>query len=171
MASPASSEPIEAIPLLGRSWYRRGAGYWLRRVGVAMYYLVTTAVVGGLGAGIFSAVSAGWGQWRSVATVALVCAAVVAAGVGVRDFRRKVAAPPTPEEARRKWNRAGAMAARGRSNPLGLPGVLLGLVLLPVTAGYLLGVAVPDVFSPRTVNERGAWLDHERRQAAAARRR
>ncbi|GAA1982850.1 hypothetical protein [Kitasatospora viridis] len=163
MASPASSEPVEAIPLLGRSWYRRGAGYWLRRVGVAVYYLLITAVVGGLGAAIFSAVSASWGQWRPIATVALICAAVIAAGFGVRDFRRKLAAPPTPEEARRKWNRAGSAAARGRSTPFGLLGLLLGLVLLPVTAGYLLGAVVPDVFSPRTINERGAWLNHTRR--------
>ncbi|MDH6139582.1 hypothetical protein P3T35_001582 [Kitasatospora sp. GP30] len=166
MKSAASSERVEAIPFLKRSWYRRDAGYWLRRAWLALFQLALIAFLAGLGSYLFIQFSAGWGRWRPAATLLLTGAAVVAVGFGVRDFRRRAASPPTPEEVRRKRGRGPGLARAGQ-----LPVVLLGFVILPVMAGYLLGAVLPDILTARTIRERGAWMDHERKQAAPARRR
>ncbi|MCC9309008.1 hypothetical protein LN042_18280 [Kitasatospora sp. RB6PN24] len=133
---------------------------------MALIQLAVVAYMAGLGSYLFVHLSTGWGRWRPVATVILVGATAAAIGLGVREFLRRAASPPTPEDLRHKRARGLGLARAGQ-----LPVILLGFVVLPVMAGYLLGAALPDIFTARTVNERGAWLDHERRQAAQARRR
>ena len=49
MSAPTRTEdglPIERLPWLGRSWYKRGPSYWLRRVTAVLLFAVGLAVAG-----------------------------------------------------------------------------------------------------------------------------
>lgn len=69
---------VENLPFLGRSWYRRGASYWIRRAMITGMLLVALAVMtvmtGGLVEGI---ATANMPLWVRVVILIIIAAAVV----------------------------------------------------------------------------------------------
>jgi hypothetical protein len=165
MSSRASSEPFKPakLPVVGTTWVRRGAGYWLRRIFISGYVIV---ILSGLFAiilyGFFHLVSSLPTGWRLVCEVAY-CALCVVGGVwGWVRARRKVRSaretPPTPEEAQR-INRAGQRAAPGLASAGRLPALLLMPFLAPLFAwllGTLLAVSLVRVLSTE-IEARRRW--------------
>jgi hypothetical protein len=81
---------IEPVKLLGTSWYRRGPGYWARRFGLSVTYLLLAA---GAGAVSVLLVRVFWADRKPVplavvVTVVGVVATVWTAAVTVRAYRR-----------------------------------------------------------------------------------
>lgn len=78
------SKQVESLPFLGRSWYRRGPGYWARR---ALYSVVCLLVLG-----LFTFIS--WSLVQAIATdneipwwVKVLVLAVIAAAIAYSVIR------------------------------------------------------------------------------------
>lgn len=108
MASKASSEapapgfsvPVPALPKLGRTWYRRGALYWLCRVRTAVFFLLVVAMFGFFALSLYSGFrdilpSTARGVWDVVQVVAS-CVTFVWGWVTQRRSHRKALLDPPP---------------------------------------------------------------------------
>ncbi|MFI1926991.1 MULTISPECIES: hypothetical protein [unclassified Streptomyces] len=149
MASPASSEPAEAmtvqipaLPKLGRTWYRRGPLYWLCRARTTVFLLLVMAAVCFMAVSLYEGFRSEMPPTVRVicdgVQVAVSCAALVLGWVKQRRGHHEgLLNPPTPEQtrqAKRDHNsRAPGRAAAGR----GL--ALLAAPVLPAFAAYLVG--------------------------------
>lgn len=130
---------VPALPGVGRTWYDRSGGYWTRRVGLSVMWLVVLFVVVLIDVGIFTSIrhSSGTGF-----TVALAVDAAVAVAVLVYFAVRTA----------RRWNTA-SLPGRARTTQRagrGRSGVLSGFLQI----GYLLAVlaaAVVFLFCPALI--------------------
>ncbi|MEU9099366.1 hypothetical protein [Streptomyces sp. NPDC048361] len=122
MASRASSDSAAPakIPLLGTSWYRRGVGYWFRRVAAVGLQIVLASLFGlipvAMWRGVESGLPTGWHRAVNIAMGVLGLVFLVRGWItGQRIVRAKLADPPTPERAwvLRRQRRSG----RGSANP------------------------------------------------------
>ncbi|MFJ2163063.1 hypothetical protein [Streptomyces sp. NPDC087856] len=150
MASRASSEApapgtpvqIPALPKLGRTWYERGALYWLCRVRTTVFLIVLMGVVSVFAIGLYQGFTSEWSPTvRTVwnwATVVASCGALVWGWWTQRgEHRKALLDPPTPAQAvqaKRDHNRqAPGRAFAGRWM------ILLLVPVLPALAAYLVG--------------------------------
>jgi len=172
MASNASSEtpapgfsvPVPALPKLGRTWYRRGALYWLCRVRTAVYFAFVIAMVGFFALSLYAGFrdvlpSTARDAW-DVAQVVASCAALVWGWVTQRrGHREALLDPPSPGQtlqAKRDHNRrAPGLVALGR----GL--VILAAPVMPALAAYIAGWLIAWVTVRAYPSEVGArrWLE------------
>lgn len=150
MASRASSEApthgtpadIPALPKLGRTWYRRGALYWLCRARTTTFLIIMMVVVSVFSLELYDGFTSEWSPtvrlvWNWATGVAS-CGALVWGWVKQRrEHHQALLDPPTPAQtirAKREHNRqAPAKAFAGRWI------VLLLVPVLPVVAAYLVG--------------------------------
>lgn len=100
----AAGPPIPKIRLLGRSWYRRGPGYWARRAGLTFVYLVSASFAVLIGVGLVTAIlSHAHGVARVIVTIVIV--GIVAASythailASTRRRRRRHEDPPSSDAA------------------------------------------------------------------------
>ncbi|GAA2469805.1 hypothetical protein ACFPFX_12255 [Streptomyces mauvecolor] len=164
MGSRVSSESAgpAKLPLLGTSWYRRGVGYWLRRVRLVVFQLV----FGGLFAllsvaiwqGIESGLPTGWHRAVDVVMGVLGLIGFVRGWIwGRRTIRTKLADPPTPEQA---WIRhRQARRGRGSANPdFGRRGgaLLFFTPFLPPCVAWWIGMTCAVQFIRELPSEVGA---------------
>ncbi|MBK3581867.1 hypothetical protein JHN63_50640 [Streptomyces sp. MBT65] len=150
MASRASSEApadgtpihIPALPKLGRTWYKRGALYWLCRVRTTAFLLVLMGAVSFFALALYQGFTSEWSPTvRLVWNWATGVASCGALGWGWvtqrREHRKALLDPPTPAQtiqAKRDHNRqAPAKAFAGRWM------VLLLVPVLPALAAYTVG--------------------------------
>ncbi|WSQ10003.1 hypothetical protein OG604_20795 [Streptomyces sp. NBC_01231] len=154
MASRASSEVpalaapvnIPALPKLGRTWYKRGALYWLSRARTTVFLLLVMAMLCFVSLSLYRGFRSEMPPAvRAVcdgAQVVASCAALVWGWVKQRrSHREALLDPPSPQQtwvAKRDHNRRA-----GRSAGWGAAGgrVLLALVapVMPAFAAYLVG--------------------------------
>ncbi|WP_329455339.1 hypothetical protein [Streptomyces sp. NBC_01497] len=151
--------------MVGTTWYRRGFGYWLRRVAVSFFSIVVIGAVFALVVyGFFHLVSPVPGALRAVLDIAY-CALCLVGGVwgwtrARRQVREALAAPPAAAGARTR-SAAAQGAAPGRAMAGRLPALLLMPFLAPLLAwflGLLLAAAFVRV-PPAEISARRA-LDH-----------
>ncbi|MFC9280680.1 hypothetical protein [Streptomyces collinus] len=150
MASRASSEapapgysvPVPALPRLGRTWYRRGAPYWLRRARTTLFVVLAMALFSLFVAGLYEGVrdllpSSARVVWDGVQAVASAVALVWGAVAQRREHRAALLDPPDPDRtlrARRDHERR----VPGRI-ALGRGLVLLAAPVMPAVAAYVAG--------------------------------
>lgn len=161
--------PIPKIRLLGTSWYRRGVGYWARRAGLSLLYLLLLAmvllVVGAVVSAIVSATT-GWTRVAILAAVALVVLAsyvhAVRALVLRRRARRQGGAPLTAAQRRdlERRRRRGGAAGLGTGGAT-LAGSTVGGAFLLVGSLAVVGLA-----STIVVDSLGKYLSDEEFYAA-----
>ncbi|MEU9478755.1 hypothetical protein [Streptomyces sp. NPDC048191] len=175
MASQASSEapapgfsvPVPALPKLGRTWYRRGALYWLCRTRTTVFILIVMAMFG------LFAVSLYMG-FRDLlpSTVRVVFDGVqVAASVVTlvwgwvaqrRSHREAMLNPPTPDQTRQaKRDRARRVPGR---IALGRGLVLIAAPVMPAFAAWIVGWLLAWTTVREYPSEVGArrWLEEHR---------
>lgn len=88
LPSELPAEELEAVPFLGRSWFARGPGYWLRRVVIVVLMLAGLAVACGIEYGLARAALAARPAALRVVLAAAVCLAFGSSFVRpVRAFR------------------------------------------------------------------------------------
>jgi hypothetical protein len=123
---------IPKLPGLGRTWYRRGAGYWLRRASGALLWAVLMALMCGVVIELYQsfrvhlppALRPVWDWTQAVAS----CGFAVWGWLQQRRaIRRKLLNPPTPAEA---WTNKRYDTQRGQN--LGRAAVIPALLVLPV---------------------------------------
>ncbi|MFD9823529.1 hypothetical protein [Streptomyces violascens] len=164
MASRASSDSAAPakLPLLGTSWYRRGVGYWLRRIWLALYQLVFGGLFVLLSVavwqGIESGLPAGWHRAVDVAMGGVSLAFLVRGWIwGRRTVRAKLAAPPTPEQTWIGYRQA--RTGRGSGNPtVGRRGgpLLFFAPFLPPCVAWWMGMTCATQFVREIPAEAGA---------------
>ncbi|MEU6402795.1 hypothetical protein [Streptomyces sp. NPDC046985] len=175
MASKASSEAATAaraaeipkLPGLGRSWYRRGALYWSRRVLTGVLWLLLLGVVGYLVIRLYQSFRtelppAARLAWDCVQGAAACAALVWGWTAERRRHAERLLDPPTPDESRARRrerahrNRGVTAAAR-----------VLWLIVLPVMPSVF-AYGVGAFLSALTVGESAAevgarrWLEDRR---------
>jgi hypothetical protein len=175
MASRASSEapapgfsvPIPALPKLGRTWYERGALYWLSRARTTVFIVLVMAMFGLFALGLYSGFRdvlppAARVVWDSLQVAASAVALVWGWVKQRRGHREALLNPPTPEEtlqAKRDHNRrVPGRIAMGR----GL--VLLAAPVMPAFAAYIAGWFAGWLTVREYPSEVGArrWLEEHR---------
>ncbi|MFG2149465.1 hypothetical protein ACGFRG_35475 [Streptomyces sp. NPDC048696] len=151
MGSRVSSEPtaVVKLPIVGTSWYRRGVGYWLRRVVWSGTALLTMVLMFGLLLGAFGSTVDGLsGVWPLVLWIAM-CAACVGAAIwgwiyARRQMRAKHAEPSSPEEAWKRHKESGQQVGSALSSPWRAM-VLLAPFMAPLFA-WMIGLLCASVF-------------------------
>jgi hypothetical protein len=132
---------IEKLPVIGTSWYERGAGYWVRRVWLflimALVVTLTSLLVGGFLVGIKDSSHTGF-------VVALIIEIVWSAaiiGYGMfRTARRWNDLDPATPLSRRKQRQAGT--AGSVLGTLARAGLVLGQVVLVLGSLLFFGLYV-----------------------------
>jgi cation transporter-like permease len=162
---------IEPISLLGTTWYERGWGYWLRRVGLSLAYLLFTAVCGVL-TGLI--VHAFWIEpdappaLKWVLTLIIAVIVLISATVTARAFNREYAGI--------NQRRDNKTSRRLLATSVGLVGlarlITIGVLALALCAFIGFGAAAMRfVYSlrPEFFGEHQARLRHEKthREAVA----
>ena len=144
--------------MIGRTWYRRGPSYWLRRVAMAAGLLALTAFAGFVAVALFEgAVSGLPDTGRRVCYIAQGVASVV--GIvwgwiaGRLQIRERLANPPTPAQSRSRQRTARTRGASAVSRR-GL--MLLLLPVLPAVIAYFLGSVCAGMFVRKLPSEVGA---------------
>ncbi|MET7483037.1 hypothetical protein [Streptomyces sp. NPDC005538] len=150
MASPASSEApadgtpvhIPALPKLGKTWYKRGALYWLCRLRTTAFLVILMGAVSFFSISLYTGFVSEWSPtvrlvWNWATGIAS-CGALVWGWVKQRqEHHEALLNPPTPAQAvqaKREHNRqAPGRAFAGRWM------VLLLVPVLPAVAAYLVG--------------------------------
>lgn len=130
MTRPPASIP--KLPGLGRTWYKRGPRYWLRRSSGALLWFVLMALMYYVVIGLYQTFRVNLPptlrtvyDWTQVAAS---CGALVWGWVKQRrDIRKKLLNPPTPAEA---WANKRYDTQRGQG--LGRAAVIPALIVLPV---------------------------------------
>lgn len=172
MASQASSEapapgfsvPIPSLPKLGRTWYRRGASYWLRRTGTAFSMVLLLAMFSvfalGLYAGFLDVLPPSLRiVWDGVQVVASAVAVVWGWIAQRRSHREALLNPPAPGQtlqAKRDHNRrVPGLIAVGRAL------VLIAAPVMPAFAAWIIGWLVAYATVREYPSEVGArrWLE------------
>ncbi|WP_405842959.1 hypothetical protein [Streptomyces sp. NBC_01518] len=158
---------IPKLPGLGRTWYKRGARYWLRRSSGALLWAVLVAFMGYVVFGLYLSFRVHlppiprmvWDWTQGAAS----CVALVWGWVKQRrDIRKRLLNPPTPTEA---WveKRYATQRGQGLGRALVLPALLV-LPVVPALFGWCVG-AVAAVFTvreyPSEIGARRA-LEHSR---------
>jgi hypothetical protein len=165
---PASAPPVQipALPGLGTSWYERGARYWLRRVGTAIFILVVMAMICFLAISLYQGfrdelpptVRTVW-DWAQV--IASCVAVVWGWVVQRRSYREDLLDPPTPTQAR---NRKRAEIRRSPRLAIAGRGLLaLAAPIMPAYAAWCVGWFVAMLTVREYPSEVGArrWLQKE----------
>ncbi|WP_432030023.1 hypothetical protein [Streptomyces sp. 1222.5] len=150
MASRASSEapapgysvPVPDLPRLGRTWYRRGAPYWLRRARTAVFAVLAMALFSLFALGLYEGVrdllpSTVRVVWDGVQVAASAVALVWGGVAQRRELREALLDPPDPDRvlrARRDHERR----VPGRI-ALGRALVLLAAPVMPAFAAHVVG--------------------------------
>ncbi|MEU5438598.1 hypothetical protein AB0G73_35390 [Streptomyces sp. NPDC020719] len=157
MGSRVSSELVK-LPMVGTTWYRRGAGYWLRRISTGCFLLALSALVMFLAVALFQGVIQAFPESWHTAGYVVEAAASVAAAVwgwvfGRRQVKAKLADPPTPDQAwttqrRAKIQGAGAVGGRGL--------VLLMAPVMPAVIAWWIGAVCAGMFVRELPSEVGA---------------
>jgi hypothetical protein len=123
---------IPALPSLGDTWYDRGPGYWARRVGLTLMWVVVLAAIASIDVGLFSGIRrsspTGFAVFLAV-DVALTIALLVYAAVGTA----------------RQWNtaslpgqvRAGGFLSRAGAVRNGFARFLCRVAVLVVAVAFL----------------------------------
>ncbi|MET7483038.1 hypothetical protein [Streptomyces sp. NPDC005538] len=158
---------IPKLPGLGRTWYKRGARYWLRRASGALLWFVILAFMCFIVLGLYQSfrphlpppLRTVWDWTQALAA----CGAFVWGWVKQRrDIREKMLNPPNPTQA---WLDKRYATQRGQG--LGRAAVLPALLVLPVVPAlfaWCVGT-IAAVFSvreyPSEVGARRA-LEHSR---------
>ncbi|MFJ9898578.1 hypothetical protein ACIQPR_35125 [Streptomyces sp. NPDC091280] len=123
---------IPKLPGLGRTWYRRGAGYWLRRASGALLWLVLTAMMCAVVVELYRsfrvhlppAPRVVW-DWTQVAAS---CGFAARGWMRQRRaIREKLLNPPTPAQA---WTDRRYDSRRGQN--LGRAALIPALLVIPV---------------------------------------
>ncbi|MER0448647.1 hypothetical protein ABR738_29510 [Streptomyces sp. Edi4] len=164
MASRASSDSVAPakLPLLGTSWYRRGAGYWLRRTRSVLVQFAFSALFGLFSVAVWqhieSGLPPGLHAGADMAMGALSLGFLVRGWIwGRRTIRAKLAAPPTPEQA---WQlHRLARAGRGSADPdFGRRGgpLLFFAPFVPPCVAWWVGATCATQFVRETPAEAGA---------------
>jgi hypothetical protein len=186
MAKPSprklARQQVESIPYFGRSWYRRGPGYWARRVVLTLICAVFLFLFGLIT----------WGLVRALATITIplfaraVLLAIVAAAIGFssrkawrafnvvnRAHRQGMVvtlAEASGEPRRSDADRRRRVVARGAG--LGSAAMLGGGALLVISVLFCIGWGVVILLTSlqRYVSpaEYAAWQRIERREAGLA---
>ncbi|MGP9018213.1 hypothetical protein ACT1U9_07350 [Streptomyces sp. BR1] len=152
---------------MGRSWYRRGVGYWLRRVVFSGSVLLTMALMFGLLLGVFGSTVDGLsGVWPLVLWIAMGALCVGAAIWGWtysrRQVRAKLAEPSSPEATWKQHKAGQRQVGTGLSSPWRAL-VLLALPFMAPLFAWVLGMLCAATFVRELPSEVGA------RRAMAAR--
>jgi hypothetical protein len=175
MASQASSEapapgysvPVPALPKLGRTWYERGALYWLCRARTAVFIILVMGLFGLFAGGLYAGFreelpSAVRAVWDAVQVVGA-CGALVWGWVKQRrGHREALLNPPTPEETlRAKRDHDGRVPGR---IAMGRLLVIIAAPVMPAFAGYLAGWLAAWATVREYPSEVGArrWLEEHR---------
>lgn len=172
MASRASSDvsaarprpEIPKLPGLGTSWYERGAGYWARRIRTAVVVLPVMAFSCYIAVRLYSGVPrsdlppTARMVWDWTQAVASAVAVVWGWMKQRRDHRKKILAPPTPQqmwEAKRGDTRRAPGLARAAFLPL-----LIAAPVLPMIVAWGVGWFVAMLTVREYPSEVGArlWL-------------
>ncbi|MFF3365805.1 hypothetical protein [Streptomyces misionensis] len=172
MASKASSEapapgfsvPVPALPKLGRTWYKRGALYWLCRVRTAVFFLLVIAMLGFFSLSLYSGFrdilpSTARAVWDAVQVVASCVTFVWGWVTQRRSHRKALLDPPSPGETYRAKRdhsrRTSGLVAMGR----GL--VILAAPVMPAFAAYAAGWLISWVAVREYPSEVGArrWME------------
>lgn len=123
---------IPKLPVLGRTWYKRGALYWLRRASGALLWLVLMSLMCGVVIELYQSfrlhlppiLRPVW-DWTQVAAS---CGLAVWGWVQQRRaIRKKLLNPPTPAQA---WINKRYDTQRGQN--LGRAALIPALIVLPV---------------------------------------
>jgi phage-related protein len=159
--------PVPALPKLGRTWYERGAPYWLCRVRTTVFIVLVMGLFGLFAMGLYEGFreelpSAVRGVWDAGQVVGA-CGALVWGWVKQRrGHREALLNPPTPEEtlqAKRDHDRR----VPGRIG-LGRGLVILAAPVMPAFAAYIVGWLAAWVTVREYPSEVGArrWLEEHR---------
>jgi len=127
---------IESLPLVGKTWYRRGPSYWFRRVLISLFFFVLAALDLALIASIIGS-SLGTEQGRVGSAVVLVLLVVVGIATGRLMWGKLPPGQYQRPSSRSVWGSAGTGAAIGtllRTGPLAGFFILFGSIF---TAGPL----------------------------------
>ncbi|MEU8030585.1 hypothetical protein AB0C13_18365 [Streptomyces sp. NPDC049099] len=172
MVSRASSEapaqgysvPVPALPKLGRTWYERGAPYWLCRARTTVFIILVMAMFALFVVGLYEGFrdvlpSAVRGVWDGVQVVASCVALVWGWMTQRRGHREALLHPPTPDQTRQ------AGSDRTRRVPgriaLGRALVLLAAPVMPTFAAWIVGWLAAWLTVREYPSEVGArrWLE------------
>ena len=125
---------IESLPIVGTTWYQRGAAYWVRRVGLSMFFLAFLALDLAIVASIVVPMLQKDSQ-RAAGLFLVVVVVVLGTAMGVWVWRRD------PDRDRRSANRAGSAggAAGAASGSLATAGIGIGGILIPVAVVITIG--------------------------------
>jgi hypothetical protein len=171
-ADSATLDPeIESLPFVGRTWYRRGPSYWLRRALFTLFFLVLAA----LNVAFLVAVALNGRnsqQDRIGSEVLLVLAVVVGLATGIWLWRQIPPADSKPPARRAVMTGVGTGAAAG-TLARAVGGVLAGAFLLIaaiLTVGPLVVVCLksltPVMYQERKARERlEPWFEARGRLA------
>ncbi|MBY8839978.1 hypothetical protein [Streptomyces sp. SP2-10] len=180
MASRASSEapaagysvPVPALPRLGRTWYRRGAPYWLRRARTTVFVVLAMALFSLFALGLYAGVrdllpSTVRVVWDGVQVAASVVALVWGAVAQRREHREALLDPPDPARTARA-KRDHDRRVPGRI-ALGRGLVLLAAPVMPAFAAYVAGRLLVWLTVREYPSEAGArrWLEEHATRPAA----
>ncbi|MFJ6899587.1 hypothetical protein [Streptomyces hokutonensis] len=142
---------IPKIPGLGRTWYKRGVGYWVRRASGALLWFVLMGMMCGVVVELYQSFRVHlpplprmlW-DWTQIAAA---CVALVWAWVKQhRAIREKMLDPPTPKQA---WieKRYGTQRGQNLGGALFLPALLV-LPVVPALFAWCVGTVI-GVFAVR----------------------
>jgi hypothetical protein len=162
--------PVPALPKLGRTWYDRGAPYWLCRARTTVFIVLVMAMFSLFALGLYAGFrdelpSAVRGVWDGVQVAGAGVALVWGWVKQRREHRAALLDPPTPDQtlqAKRDHNRrVPGRIAMGR----GL--VLLAAPVMPAFAAWIVGWLAAWLTVREYPSEVGArrWLEGHRSRA------
>jgi hypothetical protein len=158
---------IPKLPGLGRTWYERGARYWLRRASGALLWAVLMAFMCYIVLGLYQSFRVHlspiprlvWDWTQVAASGGLVVWGWVQQR---RAIRKKLLNPPTPAEA---WTKKRYDTRRGQN--LGRAAVIPALLVLPVVPA-LFAWSVGTLAAAFTVREYPSEVGARRAMEASA---
>src|SRR5689334_22377091 len=126
MSSIASRDrvEIESLPVIGTTWYERGPAYWVRRAGLALFFLALLALDVAIVASILAPMLQRDNQ-RAPGLFLLVVVVVVGTAMGVWVWRRD---PYVDSRSAQRAGRAGGAVGTG-SGSLATSGIGFGAIL------------------------------------------
>ncbi|MFG2638540.1 hypothetical protein ACGFX8_32925 [Streptomyces sp. NPDC048362] len=165
--APGFSVPVPALPKLGRTWYRRGAAYWLCRARTTVFVVLALALFSLFAVGLYAGVrdllpATARTVWDGVQVAASVVASVWGWVTQRRGHCEALLDPPDPDRtlraARDHDRRVPGRIAAGR----GL--VLLAAPVMPAIVAYLVGWSAAWLTVREYPSEVGArrWLEERR---------
>ncbi|PKV88284.1 hypothetical protein [Streptomyces sp. TLI_146] len=158
-AVPAGPHVVR-LPVVGTSWYRRGFGYWARRIALGAFVLLVMAVMLSVLLIAFGDTVNGLpGVWPPVLWIAMVALCAGSAVWGWvrarRQMREKLAEAASPEESWKAHRGRQRQVGSGLSSPWRAL-VLLALPFLAPLFAWLLGTLCAATFVRELPSEVGA---------------